>query len=97
MTSKVTTLSTIWKFPLPWQDDQIIVNIPHGAKPLCVQLQGGVPTLWRLVDQNEDPDEWHFLVVGTGHTFNLEDWHYIGTWQQDGFVWHLFGPEAVLQ
>jgi hypothetical protein len=40
---------TIWKFPLGAKDHQL-VEMPPDAKILAVQVQGGKPVLWALVD-----------------------------------------------
>jgi len=87
---------TIWKFPLPFSQD-IALTMPAKARPLCVQLQGDVPTLWAIVDPLSSNQTWQFRIQGTGHPIELQDGEgYIGTWQKDGYVWHLFGPEATL-
>jgi hypothetical protein len=89
-------VTEVWHYALKMDTDEPIVMIPHGAQPLCVNLRNGKPTVYLLVDPAAERDEWHFRIVATGEPFPLDDWHYIGTWQQDRFVWHLFGPEPRL-
>jgi len=65
------------------------------AKPLCVQIdeKDGKPYLWIL----RYPDEFKMVrtikIVGTGQDQdgNVSSDKYIGTFQDRGFVWHVFG------
>ena len=85
-------MTKIFKYPIRIEDN-IKLMMPMHAKILCVQLQGGVPCIWALVD--EDMPLYHriFNIYGTGHPIsNAELLEYIGTFQIDGgsFVFHLF-------
>lgn len=80
--------SVIWKYQL--RDVRTTVEMPYGAKVLCVQLQEGYPTIWALVDPLAPKECRTFEVVGTGHKVDAAATTYIGTWQDDPFVWHLF-------
>ena len=44
-----TTVQTIWKFPLIVVDKQTVM-MPEESIVLCVQMQGGNPCLWAMVD-----------------------------------------------
>ncbi len=84
-------MTTIWKYPLLVQNVQMLHDIPHEAFPLCIQLQGNVPTLWMLVNPAATiREEWTINLFGTGHRINDEAGEYIGTVQREGFVWHYF-------
>jgi hypothetical protein len=77
----------IWKYPLDMCERQTI-KMPQGARPLCVQLQGSIPTMWALVDSNAALVLREFVIHGTGHQdINDLTEKYIGTWQQGVFVW----------
>lgn len=58
---------------------------------LTVQMQHGKPTLWLLSDEQTGFTERSFNVYGTGHLINMaEVIAYVGTVQDDLFVWHVF-------
>jgi hypothetical protein len=83
---------TIWKFPLVI-DDRQVVNIPTYGEILSVQVQNGTPCIWVLVNPEEEPEPRHFEIFGTGNPFPVDvgsDRRFIGTFQENGFVWHLF-------
>lgn len=88
-------MRTIWKFPLPPMSisDLIVLDMPTGADILTLQIQGQTPTMWAVVD-NENFVHRRFVIVGTGHEIRdeIDDavGSYVGTWQSQGFVWHLF-------
>lgn len=78
----------IYKYPIEIRDWQQI-TVHEGAQPLAFQLQDGIPTLWCIVDTEAPKALMSLMIAGTGHEIN-GDWNFIGTIQQDGFVWHLF-------
>lgn len=83
-------MKTVWKFPLPW-DDNFSMALPDGAEILTFQVQYGEPTIWALVDPSATMVKRHFSVVGTGHEKeNITKEGYIGTVQSGKYVWHLF-------
>lgn len=89
---------TIWKFPVPIEDD-FTIEMPRSARVLSVQIQHGVPVLWALVQPDDVKVERRFRVAGTGHPLPAESlgWAFIGTFQIHGgaLVFHLFGcPES---
>lgn len=82
---------TIWKYEI--KEPEVTLMIPEGARVLDLQLQEGTPTpcIWVLVDTDNDLVERKFIIHGTGHKVG---WHmnlvnYIGTFQLQGFTWHL--------
>ncbi|PXY33590.1 hypothetical protein BAY59_10945 [Prauserella coralliicola] len=97
---------TVWKFPLKLVDehgnvtDRPIITMPKKAVLLALQLQNDVPTVWALVDTDSDVERRRFLVVGTGQPLPNDGYQwayaYLGTWQQNGFVFHLFEPPRHL-
>jgi hypothetical protein len=89
---KTTTWKTIWKFPIQVQD-QVIVDMPHGAALMCVQVQNGVPCLWALVDPDQPLKARRFRVYGTGHPLDPDGVEfYVGTFQisEGSLVFHVF-------
>lgn len=82
-------MKTIWKFAVPI-DDELQIKLPSGAEVLCVQLQGGVPTIWAIVNPRAKPELRTFYVCGTGNPIPERPMRYLGTFQQQPFVWHLF-------
>lgn len=83
---------TIWKYPVPIADN-FILEMPRSADILCVQMHRGRPRLWALVDPSAPTEERTFSVVGTGNPADHvrhEPEFYIGTFQVEVLVWHLF-------
>jgi hypothetical protein len=84
----------IYKYPLKEAGTGRIqtVELPVGAKILCVQAQGDVPTVWAEVLTVETKTETRlFQMQGTGWSFSDYGHHeYIGTVQIDGYVWHFY-------
>ena len=85
----------IWKFP--WNSEYNIMTLKDICvdKFLTVQLQHGVPTIWAIVDKKAPSKTYQVYFVGTGWTLSDSVGNYIGTIQQDGFVWHYFWREVV--
>lgn len=82
----------IWKTPLYLEEGDSQVNIKVGARPLSLQIQNGVPTIWWVVDLKADNEKRKLSVVGTGWIGKASEFeNYIGTWQDlSGLVWHVF-------
>lgn len=81
---------TIRKYPLEIQDVQII-KMPEGAQIMTVQRQRSMPCLWAAVEPNKPEVEYKLLTFGTGHP-NVTG-RYIGTYQTNMFVFHVFIDE----
>lgn len=97
--------ATIYKYPLvdglPSSElapggstVDFVIQMPRDAKPLALQAQGSVLTLWALTPKIETGTpmvERRFFLVGTGWAFeHLSSMTYIGTAQIGGLVWHVF-------
>lgn len=84
---------TIWKFPVEIKRRQTI-QMPAHSKILTIQTQQGVPTIWAIVDPNENEAKVPRLIQMTGTGFdnsNIGFGRYIGTVQvEDQTVWHYF-------
>lgn len=85
-------MKTIWKYPLRVEQSQII-EMPHGAELLSIQLQGDQPMLWALVDPHNSKATRAILMYGTGWEMpggmSLQ-LIYIDTVQIGALVWHYF-------
>lgn len=81
----------IWKFPLKTDDVQQI-EMPEGAQILCVQMQGGNPCIWAMVDPEAEKTKRTFEIFGPGHPVPEATRMYIGTYQlyNGSLVFHLF-------
>jgi len=87
----------VYKYPLHIGPGSI--DMPVGAVPLSVQMQGNDPCLWAWVDERADIESRDYIVLGTGHLApdDVDASQYVGTFQQAGgaLIWHLFlKPEA---
>ncbi len=81
---------TIWKYELPMVDTTI--SMPIGAEILAVQLQKKIVCMWALIDPGSERENRNFRIVGTGSKkkIELKKENYLGTVQQEIFVWHIF-------
>lgn len=82
-------MNVIYKYPLAIQRTQPLA-VPRDAKILTVQNQNGVPTLWVMLEPRTPAYARTIHMVGTGHGTVDPSLVYIGTTQNDGFVWHWF-------
>lgn len=91
-------MKTIYRFPIDMQeavdnDGKIEVEAPVGSKILHVAVQERAPfqpCMWVQLDDDRKPVLKHtFEIVGTGHPVP-ERGEYAGSWQQQGYVWHLY-------
>ena len=84
-------MKTVYKYPLKIDDYQK-VNLPMGAKILCIKVQNGIPCLWALIDKEQTYDEAVTIrCAGTGHDIK-DEVEYIDTIMVAGgaLVFHLF-------
>lgn len=85
--------STIWKLQFKIADTQEI-ELPAGARILCVQIQHGIPCLWALVNPDNERITRTLYVRGTGHPCGeeIERSTYIGTIQlyTGSLIFHVF-------
>lgn len=85
-------MRTIYKYYLKLDGVQHI-EMPKGAKILCVQLQQRSPCLWAEVETTQEMETHIIHTIGTGHEIKEENLGtYIGTYQfADGAVaLHLY-------
>ena len=85
-------MKQVWKYPL--FSPVSAVGMPRGAEILHVASQGGVPTLWALVDSAEPREQRTFVVVPTGSPVE-EGLAHVGTaLLSDDLVFHIFERPA---
>lgn len=83
-------MSAVWKFTMRFADgEQLVRTMPFGAIPVRFGMQGGVPTLWCLVNERNSAQDRRFVIVGTGHPVP-NGCEYIGTCDDGPLVWHAF-------
>jgi len=81
---------TVWKFPISVSNESESLPLPEGANYLHVAIQpGSGPCVWVEVEPERAAQNRFIQVFGTGHTIP-ETAKYIGTWQEEPFVWHLY-------
>ncbi len=79
----------IYKYEIPIKDRFNLI-LPEQSKILSLQLQNGTPMLWATITDHYTIS-YDFAVYGTGHKMDEKLYHkYIGTIQQQDFVWHFF-------
>lgn len=84
----------VWKYPIVI-DDTALVEMPQGGKILSLQMQGGTPTVWVLVDEKQPTVLRRFAVVDTGHPADhVVGSPFVGTVEVAqgpyGLVFHVF-------
>lgn len=79
------------------EDQEVLFNLPKGAKPLSVATQKDEPVMWFLVPVNAVTMKGLIIHrIMTGHKFNknidMSDMDFIGTTLQlkDNYVSHWF-------
>ena len=84
-------MRAIWKFDLAVERSPVI-EMPRGAKVLCVQTQCGRACIWAIVDSTAPKEPRRFEIRGTGHALEEDPGDYTGTFQlrTGSFVGHLF-------
>jgi DNA-directed RNA polymerase subunit RPC12/RpoP len=80
----------IYKFSFS-MEDEFEISMPEDSEVLTVQMQGGVPRMWAIVDMDAPVTARYFCMRGTGHTFKGNEGKYIATFQYNaGLVFHIF-------
>ena len=64
-------------------------RLHRGAKPIHLEKQGDVITLWAEVNTSEPLADYQWHFVGTGLPIP-DEWQHLGTIQTGGFVWHFY-------
>jgi hypothetical protein len=88
------SMETIYKYPLRLLADEITLLLPSGAEVLSVGTQGSEIMIWARVHTNHVDEKRTFVVRGTGHPLTGQEGRFIGTVQQEPFVWHIFERKA---
>lgn len=86
----------IWKFPLklpaaPAVVHTLTLEVPRGARPLCIMTQRGRPHLWAEVHTHMELVPLVVQCVSTGHGAVPENGEYLDSCV-DGYdlVWHVY-------
>lgn len=79
----------IWKFELKITRSQL-VKMPLKSEIMDIQMQKNRAVMWALCDPGTEEIEVKINMYGTGSDVNPENNQYLGTVQQDGWVWHFF-------
>jgi len=94
------------KFQLPRLGSDICMKMPFGTRIQHIGIQGGLVTLWGVMDSNETREaRRNYWVFGTGEPLpddlfkrfsyvgSVQDWNY-GTWmfgkRDQSLVWHVY-------
>lgn len=77
-------MRNIFKYKL----NEKYIYLPHDFKILDVQMQNNVPCLWADVDTGNMSVCYKVNIGGTGNF--VPDGFYVGTVQENEFVWHIY-------
>jgi hypothetical protein len=92
-------MKMIYKYPLGteiYHNMVTEVEMPRNAEILSLQMQGGIPVIWAIVNPKKQKRKYVFHVCGTGYEmldYERKHYVYVGTVQQSGLmtlVWHIF-------
>lgn len=74
--------------------DNFKIQMPRHAEILCVKVQGRLPQLWALIDDDAPLVDVNFSIHGTGH--EVFGGIYVDTFMtnQQALVWHMFRHES---
>jgi hypothetical protein len=83
-------MKEIWKFKV-----ENVIEMPKGAEILTIKLKtenwdSVNDCIWAKVDPEMEKERRRFVIIGTGESFDDTNTHYIGTYQNGPFAWHLF-------
>lgn len=83
----------VWKYELELAGNEFF--IPASRSFLTVGVQENRIVLWVAVDPDTPDSRVRFWVTGTGSA--IPDWayHYVGTVQVEGWVWHTFADTGL--
>lgn len=85
-----SNMKTIYKYPLEITDEQT-VQIPEGADLLAINADpNGILCAWALVETENKPVDYTFVIFGTGHKIERKDISYFDSCIEGAFVWHIF-------
>jgi hypothetical protein len=84
---------SVWKYPFDITKNPNTFNMPRNAEILCIKVQNDIPTIWALVDSDDDmaTEDRVFEIFGTGWDINGDEINeYIGTFFNGPLVFHVF-------
>ena len=87
----------IWKFPIeaPGREQTTDIKMPAKTKILGVQNNPALPSegaIYAVVNSGAKPEAYvsrRFHVCGTGWALPEAKHIYVGSWQHEGFIWHV--------
>jgi len=84
-------MDTVYKYGFDIFNVSQEIEMPYVATPLRVGLDPhGMPSIWMRVDTDSIKSSRTVYVVGTGHPIPIGAETYVGSFNQDRFVWHVF-------
>lgn len=87
-------MKTVYKYPIDPSDYYFTIELPEGARVLCVQSQQDEPMIWALVDPGAKSEKRRFLMAGTGQPIKEQSQlgQYVGTFQlrHGSLVFHVW-------
>lgn len=93
-------MRTIWRIPLDWEDNQVVrmpglflsdeKDVVTKTKILTVGVKDGMPHLWVLMDTNAPKTERTVRLIFTGELCDCAGEDYVGTFINEGLVYHVF-------
>ena len=68
-----------------------LIDLPDQFKVLSLQVQSDQPTVWIELDTSKEKTHaWTFETYGTGFVMPDDPEIFVGTYQINSFVWHVY-------
>lgn len=87
--------SVVHKYEVPIDDavHTFVINASELTPSFVGMQESNIVCLWaeKLYDKENTDEriEFSLKIVGTGETWNEDEWELVGSCQDDMFVWHL--------
>ena len=84
-------MKKIYKYDTVYKSEFNLL-LPKESEILTIQIDNktGRPCFWALIDHEKDLEERYFKLITTGEIIFEDKKIYLGTYQKDDFVGHLF-------
>ena len=84
-------MKKVFKYPLSLHSVTQLIPFENELDVLYVGLDPqGIPHVWVLVDSDLPSKPIIFYVVGTEHDLPQDATHYVGSYADRLFMWHVF-------
>lgn len=88
-------MKRIFKYQIT-EENKGRIMMPLDCEFLSAAVQDGKPTIWAIVDDEQEPVRHQFDLYWTGAEMPHSQYEHLFTWQDNkGLVWHLFEVPVI--